>query len=425
MVPARRLLAALPLVVTLACGSDAETLLAASDAVPAGTPGHRTHPKKLEVYGRDITATWANVSVLHDGVPLDDARVVVNGKVIPSAATTEGGLYSGPLATPLSAGEKVEIEVARGEAVVTGKGRIPDAPVLTSPRAGPRSPGEDVAVAWTSPTDPDSFAVWATWSCGEGCGTGTSFEVDRHARTFTIPASALPDGQPVAIRVFAYDDGTLRRNYTPHAPYPGMNIRAESDEVTLSAAEPVAPALEVFGCDMGAGWVNVCVMRDHASIDDATVVVNGQLVPRWSPGHYHAMLDTPLLAGQTLALEVARGSSLVTGSGTVPDSPVLTSVTSSPATDVAVAWTSPTAPEYFEVSATWSCGPVCGTGIHFVADRAAGSLTIPASALPSGMDVLIRVYAYNDGTLGGDYTPSLGYPGMNIRAESDGIVIRR
>ncbi len=118
---------------------------------------------------------------------------------------------------------------------VTGLGFLPDAPALTSPSSGASfTPGEDVAVTWTSPSDPDYFTVWAEWSCGPSCGAGTRFETAGSARALTIPAASLPSGVEISLIVFAYIDGTFSGDYRPHVPYPGMNIRNESNPVTIS-----------------------------------------------------------------------------------------------------------------------------------------------------------------------------------------------
>ncbi len=428
----RWFVAAFPFVLAvLACGSgQSQSAVPASAVEVSGFPGNQAHPR-LQVYGADIGRTWANVSVLQDGVPVNDASVVVNGEVIPSA-TAEAGFYSGPLASALSTGDRVLIEVTRGPSVVTGKGAMPDEPVLTSPSPGATfAPGEDVVVTWTSPVEPeyypDYFVVSATWSCGTGCGTGVRFDVDRAARSFTIPAGALPSGKDVVLRVFAYDDGKLRRNYEPYAPYPGMNIRADSDPVTVTVSAVAQPNLVVFGCDMGAYWENVCVMRDGAAVTDAAVLVDGTALSHGSDGWYHGSLPSWLPPGATLALQVTSGASVVTGTGTVPEAPVLTwplpDSTFDPGTGVLVTWTSATSPDYFSVVASWSCGTGCGTGQHFDVGPAARSFTIAAGVLPTDRPVELHVFAYDDGALSGDYTPASWYPGMNIRAESGSVTV--
>jgi hypothetical protein len=419
--------AALSIVVALlACGSetDPRSDAASLEALVGLAPGSPNHPR-LEVYGCDIGAGWANVCVRQEGVPVNDASVSVNGQDLPRFLS-EDGAYSGSLPSRLAAGEKVFLEVTRGRSTVFGRGTIPGSPVLTSPAAGTTlASSEDIVVTWTSPSEPDYFTVWAQWSCGAGCGTGKSFDAARTARTLTIPASSLPSGQDVVLTVFAYNDGKLHRNYAPYAPYPGMNIRAESNQVDVLRS--THPLLEVYGRDMSAMWENVSVLREGSPVTDALVSVNDQVIPLLSEDNYHGSLPALLAPGETLHLKVTSGVSTVTGVGTVPDAPVLTSPptdsTFAPGEDVVVTWTSPSEPDYFTVWAQWSCGATCGTGKSYDAAHTARAVTIPSGDLPAGQPIVLGVFAYNDGTLSGDYTPHLWYPGMNIRAESNQVTV--
>ncbi len=64
-------------------------------------------------------------------------------------------------------------------------------------------------------------------------GPGTGFETAGSARALTIPAASLPSGVEISLIVFAYVDGTFSGDYRPYVPYPGMNIRNESNPVTI------------------------------------------------------------------------------------------------------------------------------------------------------------------------------------------------
>jgi hypothetical protein len=195
----------------------------------------------LEVWGRDMGGVYDEfVSVQQAGIPLSDATVTVNGVPLTYAVGSYvgsyvDGYYSGALASVLANGQQITLEVTRGASTVTAIGSIPETPLVTAPQDGATfGVSDDIPVSWTSTTDPDRFAVIADWSCGTGCGTGTRFDVPGAARTFTIRASSIPSGQTIALQVFAYNDGTFSGDYAPHAPYPGMNIRASSvNEVTI------------------------------------------------------------------------------------------------------------------------------------------------------------------------------------------------
>src|SRR5207248_10540159 len=176
---------------------------------------------------------YQNVSVVQQGVRVNDAIVKVNGVTIPHPPTWyEAGDYIGQLAAPVPTGGQIVLEVARGGRTVTAVGKVPEAPFLTAPPDGAKfAPDNDVAVNWTSSTQPDHFTVNAQWSCGSNCGTGTSFNAPGSARSFTIPAQSLPSGMAIQISVFAYSDGTFSGDYAPWPDYPGMNIRAEWNAV--------------------------------------------------------------------------------------------------------------------------------------------------------------------------------------------------
>ncbi|GEJ58708.1 hypothetical protein [Anaeromyxobacter diazotrophicus] len=189
----------------------------------------------LEVWGRDLGAEYQNLDVAEDGVGVNDATVTVNGEVMTHpAGFYQDGYYGGQLTNALGAGATIVLEVTRGGRTVTATGSVPEAPILTAPANGAAfAPGDAVSVAWTSATQPDRFTVSATWSCGPGCGTGASFDVGGAQRAFTIPASGIPTGLPITLRVFAYNGGTFSGDYLPHGGYPGMNIRAEWGQVVV------------------------------------------------------------------------------------------------------------------------------------------------------------------------------------------------
>ncbi len=386
----------------------------------------------LEVYGCDITAEWANVSVSFQGAPYDGAFVAVNGaSLLPGAMA---GSYQGPLPSKLAAGDPISLEVTAMDLAVTASGEFPDGPFIESAytSAAVASDGA-IVVSWTSPTDPDAFAVSATWSCGADCGAGASFPAPGSARTLTIPAGSIPRGHDVEVAVFAYDDGSFTGDYEPYPASPGMNIRAESSRIAVSTGftSPPPPRLQVYGRDIGDLAANVDVKRNGQPIDGAVVVVNGVVLsPRpGQAGTYSAYFDAPLSARSAVSLDVAAGDLRVTGLGALPDAPVLTSPWDgqwfTPGEDVTVTWTSPSDPDYFEVYAGWSCGYGCGTGIWLEAAGTERTLTIPTASLPTMGLVDVSVFAYDDGSLSGDYEPWAPYPGMNIRAESNQVTVDR
>jgi hypothetical protein len=214
--PLRWIAPALGLLLACADGSD-----------PASAP-------LLEVWGGDMSARHQNVRVARGGLPVADAVVTVNGQPL-AGFPSEAGAYHGELPNTLGAGQLVELVVVAGEDAVRGFAPVPEVPVLTAPQDGGSFPTSGtLAVTWQSATDPDYFQVFASWSCGPSCGTGRWFEVSGDARSFDLPVGAVPAGLAIGVVVMAYEDGALEGDYAPYLEYRGMNVRAESVQVTLT-----------------------------------------------------------------------------------------------------------------------------------------------------------------------------------------------
>ncbi len=208
-----------------------------------------------------------------------------------------------------------------------------------------------------------------------------------------------------------------------------------------------APALQVHGQDIGAGDANVVVTQDGVAVGDAVVTVNGRVIPLADAamGHYsgaypivgtwdpaHAVWDP---TGEAVQLVVTRGPSRVTGTGAIPETPVLTAPANGSAVgpdgSIALTWTSRMDPDRFVVGVQWLCDPTTGVGMDFVAPGSSRSLAIPGSALPygagpcpiAGQDLAVSVLAYDDGALAGDYEAFTPYPGMNVRVQSSPVAV--
>jgi hypothetical protein len=186
----------------------------------------------LEVFGSDMSATYQNVNVWHLGFVVEDATVRVNGQAIPYDPTLRS--YYGLLSRPLAAGDELSLEVTHAGATVTGHDTVPENALLTWPLDGASIPSDEyVVLTWTSVTSPDEFHVWADYSCGPDCGTGTTLSVPGTARSATLSTRSLPKGE-IQLTVTAYNDGELSGDYEAYPEYPGMNIRAESNKVTIT-----------------------------------------------------------------------------------------------------------------------------------------------------------------------------------------------
>jgi hypothetical protein len=209
---------------------------------------------------------------------------------------------------------------------------------------------------------------------------------------------------------------------------PSTELPAE--EASRSGVDFVArPVLQVYGCDMGADVANVAVNHGGARVEDAVVRADGTLIPFSDlTQRFSGYLERVLQPGEALSLEVTSGGATVRGSGVIPDVPVLTAPSDgaslSAGADLLVGWTSSTSPEYFEVDVQWPyvLGGHEGRSFHAAGDDR--SAVIPAGDIPDG-EIYVRVMAYNDGALIGDYVPFPDYPGMNIRSDSVQVTIHR
>lgn len=284
-------------------------------------------------------------------------------------------------------------------------------------------------------------------ACGGGAGgatygvSGTISGAGSHAVAVTLSGATLSGDRAASTDSsgrysFA---GLPAGTYTATPVLRGFSMEPATAVATVDHADVAGvsftchPLLEVWGRDLGAEYQNLDVAEEGVGVNDATVTVNGQVMTHpagfYEDGYYGGQLTNPLREGAPIVLEVTRGGRTVTASGSVPEAPVLTAPANGaafgPGDAVPVAWTSATQPDRFTVSATWSCGPSCGTGASFDVAGAQRAFTIPASGIPTGLPITLQVFAYNGGTFSGDYLPHAGYPGMNIRAEGSPVVVQR
>jgi hypothetical protein len=146
-------------------------------------------------------AQGQTVTLTNGGAVEAGATVLVNGTV---ATEAPAGTYSVTLAAPLAAEDDITLVITSGTSLINGVGTLPEAAVITAPvDAAVIASGGEVVVTWTAVLNPERWVVDAT---------GPTVEVfnvaDGAARTFTIPAGELADGDWV-IRVRAYIDGDL------------------------------------------------------------------------------------------------------------------------------------------------------------------------------------------------------------------------
>lgn len=328
------------------------------------------------------------IVVTDGGVGVTGADVTLNATAATAGATD--GEYTVALAAPVAAGGALTLDVSDGVAIVQGTGTVPEAPVFTAPLDGADvALGADVEVTWTSTADPDGWAVVAT----SGGSTVTVETADGALRTLTIGGASLALGD-WEINLYAVNDGLLTGDTEA-----GSTMAIRSAATANPSISVVTPVL-VVGSDMGPEFNHVGILQGGASVDGATVTVNGEAALQAAPGdEYHVQLAAPVAVGGALDLDIAFGGLVIEGSGTVPEAPVVTAPADAAAFTVATAiqvnWTATADPDRFAVYAN---GP---TGFQNV--EIPGNLrtfTIPAGTLTAGA-YEIRVFAYNDGTFTG------------------------
>ena len=175
------------------------------------------------VRGTDMGAQFQNVSVTLDGAVVSGAEASANSTPMPFVAGSS--LYQGSLSAPVAVGGAIKLRVAVPEGEITAFDTVPVAPAVTAPASGATLDASITqTVTWTSATNPDRFRVALTWSCGVGCGTGSSFDTAGGDRSLSLPANTLPADTGVKVRVYAVNDGT-ETFVGPFAPGSRMSLR--------------------------------------------------------------------------------------------------------------------------------------------------------------------------------------------------------
>lgn len=177
----------------------------------------------------------------------------------------------------------------------------------------------------------------------------------------------------------------------------------------------------VQGSDMGNRFQNVEVLGDGTDpVTDATVTVNGVALDHVDGGFYSGQLSSNVPAGDPIVLVVQIGEQVITGTDVMPEAPAVTGPadgsTFSTTDDIVVTWTSASDPDRFSISAVWVEGNA-GRAMRFDASASLRSLTISAADLPTGPEIEIRVFSYNDGSFSG---PFMEGSQMSIRGEQGG-----
>ncbi len=172
------------------------------------------------------------------------------------------------------------------------------------------------------------------------------------------------------------------------------------------------PTLLVEAALAGNGGI-VVVTDGGVAVTGADVTLNGTAgVAGATDGEYTVTLVPPVASGGALTLDVSDGVSVVQGTGTVPEAPVITAPLDGAdvavGADVEVTWTSTADPDGWRLVATSGGSTVTAES----GDGAIRTLTIGGASLAAG-DWVITVSAIDDGLVTGDVEAGSS---MEIRA---------
>jgi len=160
-----------------------------------------------------MTPQNQGVQVSRGGVPVTDAIVTVNGFPIPHY---RGDLYWGNLPGEVPAGGTLNLKVVAGGVTFEAPGEVIATPIITAPAAGSTLASTDtLKLAWSSPTDPDQFAVCL--NCWENnSNDGATYYTSGSAREFKMFPNGLADyGEGTPVAVYAYKSNFLKSTSSP------------------------------------------------------------------------------------------------------------------------------------------------------------------------------------------------------------------
>ena len=184
-----------------------------------------------------------------------------------------------------------------------------------------------------------------------------------------------------------------------------------------------SPSWIIQGSDMGDKFQSVNVNYENQPVGNATVKVNGTLLPKnpTYPDRYYGALPVPVPPGGSINLEVglADGTTF-SASGMVPEKPELTvpadNSSFTKTQSLTVNWTCPSNPDRFSIALDFNPGTQDYKGITYETKGMNRSFSFDLSSAPTGT-LDITVFSYSDGAFTG--SPLSGYSNMNIRNESN------
>lgn len=161
--------------------------------------------------------------------PVTTATVTANGGV-PLDLQPSGG-YQGDLATPLGAGDSVDVTVTVDGQVITGTGIIPEGVIQTAPAHGAVIPaGAPVVVEWTVGSSPDKYNLVIAWPEHNTW----DYEPDGDSRSFELAMDRIPyEGGIMTVGIIAVNEGS----FTGDSVHPDSSLELENRPPLLDRHE--------------------------------------------------------------------------------------------------------------------------------------------------------------------------------------------
>jgi hypothetical protein len=161
----------------------------------------------------------------------------------------------------------------------------------------------------------------------------------------------------------------------------------------------------VQGADMSGAAQNVRVRKNGTLTAGLTVTVNGTALTDAGGGSYNGFVNPTVAAGGAVSVQVTNGTVTATGTGTVPEKPVITGAAhTTMGAPVTITWTSATTPDSFSVALNYHLGDNSSAAVFTRLPGSARSVVLQTTdILAGGVVFSVGVDAYNHGLFSGAF----------------------
>lgn len=181
------------------------------------------------------------------------------------------------------------------------------------------------------------------------------------------------------------------------------------DAGLTAGGAPTNPPITILGHDMGRRDQHFALSRGRDPIPDATVTINGSVVPASATGSYTFQLGQALLPGEELVLRVEHGGEVVEGRATIMAMPTLTAPEPDQAVTwgapLVVSWTAATNPDFWRLLLRYEVGSAA-EAVHALLPGSSRNASVATISVPAGAtNPSVQLLGYMTGTLIGPVDP--------------------